>query len=174
MDHRLGCSRIPWMCTIQGHPSWRLQVDWICSGLAGEGWVPWVEGGRSLLHMIPHGPGWVEIHSAPASFARHIKHNCTVDRPMMITVHRLPLCRAHLLRAKIFFPWEIGPFGCEKILIFSWFQRWRIILETCTDKIYTKKTVLSKDLGFFGKTVFYNYSLWCIFFSDFPSELKSA
>ncbi len=32
------------MCTIQVHPSWKLQVDWICSGLAGGGWVLWVEG----------------------------------------------------------------------------------------------------------------------------------
>ncbi len=71
-DHAPGCSRIPWICTIQVHPSWRLQADWICSDLAGGGWVPWVEGGRSLLNMIPYGPGWAGIHSTPASFAWHI------------------------------------------------------------------------------------------------------
>ncbi len=70
-DPGLGCSQIPWVCTIQVHPSWRLQVDWICSGLAGGVWVPWVEGGRSLLQMILHGPGLAEIHSTPASFAWH-------------------------------------------------------------------------------------------------------
>jgi hypothetical protein len=43
-NHGLGCSQIPWMCTIQVYPSWRLQVDWISNGLAGGEWVPWVEG----------------------------------------------------------------------------------------------------------------------------------
>ncbi len=58
-DHRLGCSWTPWICTIQVHPSWKLQVDWICSGLAGGGWVPWLKGSRSLLPTIPHGLGSV-------------------------------------------------------------------------------------------------------------------
>ncbi len=68
------------MCTIQVHPSWKLQVDWICSGLAGGEWVPCAEGAMSLLHMISHGPGRAELHSTPASFAWHIEHNCTLDR----------------------------------------------------------------------------------------------
>ncbi len=42
--------------------------------------VPWVEGGRSLLHMIPYGPGWAEIHRTPVSFAWHIELNSTLGR----------------------------------------------------------------------------------------------
>ncbi len=88
-DHWLGCSRVPWLY-YPGPPSWRLQVDWIYNGLAGGVWVPWVEGGRSLLHMILHEPGWAEIHSTPASFVRHIKHNCTLVRSDMTAVHPIP------------------------------------------------------------------------------------
>ncbi len=82
-DPGLGCSRIPWMWTIQVHPSWSLLVDWICSALAGGLYVPWVEGGRSLLQMIPDEPGWAEIHSTPVSFAWHIEHNCTLGGSVM-------------------------------------------------------------------------------------------
>ncbi len=45
-DPRWGCLGSPWMCTIHVHPSWRLQIDWVYSGLTGGGWVPWVEGGQ--------------------------------------------------------------------------------------------------------------------------------
>jgi hypothetical protein len=41
--------------------------------------VLWVKGDRTLLHMIPHGPGRTELHSTPTSFAWHIEHNCTLD-----------------------------------------------------------------------------------------------
>jgi hypothetical protein len=67
-DHKLGCSQIPWMWIIQVHSSWKLQVNWICSSLTGGGWVLWVEGGRSLLHIIPHGLAWAEIQSTTAFF----------------------------------------------------------------------------------------------------------
>ncbi len=53
VDHGLGCSPTSWMYTIEVDPSSKLQVDWICSGLAGGGWVPWVEGClySTLFHM---------------------------------------------------------------------------------------------------------------------------
>ncbi len=50
----VGCSRSPWRCTIQAHPSLKLQVDWRCSGLAGRGWVPWRGGWVST----PHNSTW--------------------------------------------------------------------------------------------------------------------
>ncbi len=45
--------------------------------------MPWVEGSRTLLHKIPNGPGWAEIHSTPASFARHIVQTCTLEGLVM-------------------------------------------------------------------------------------------
>jgi hypothetical protein len=73
----LGCSRTLWVRTIQVHPFSKLQVDWINSGLAGGGWVPWAEGGGSLLHMIPQRRGRAEIYSTQASLAQYIEHKCT-------------------------------------------------------------------------------------------------
>ncbi len=40
-------------------------------------------GGRSLLHMVPHGSGRAEIHSTPTSFAQNIEPNCTLDGSVM-------------------------------------------------------------------------------------------
>jgi hypothetical protein len=37
--------------------------------------------------MIPHEPGWAEIHSTPVSFAWYIEHNCTLDGLVITAVH---------------------------------------------------------------------------------------
>jgi hypothetical protein len=81
------------MYTIQVHPSWKLQVDWIPSGLTERGRVPWVEGDRSPLHIISHGPGRIELHSTPASFVWHIDHDCTLDRSVRTGYTRIFSCR---------------------------------------------------------------------------------
>ncbi len=52
-----------------------------------------MEGERSLLHMIPHGPGRGELHSTTTSFAWHIEHNCTFDRLVRTTYTRIFACR---------------------------------------------------------------------------------
>jgi hypothetical protein len=43
----------------------RLEPQWPDWG-GGEGGVPWVERGRSLLHIIPIGPGRAKLHNTPA------------------------------------------------------------------------------------------------------------
>ncbi len=98
-DHGLGCSWIPWAFTLQVCPSWKLQVDWICSGLAGDRWVPWVEGGRSLLNMIPHGPSWEEIDSTPAFFLPGtLSTTSHLADQSWSAVHLIPPIWAHYFR----------------------------------------------------------------------------
>ncbi len=50
-DNGFGCLQTLMLCTIQVHPSARLLVGWICTGLGGGGLAAWVEGVTSLLHM---------------------------------------------------------------------------------------------------------------------------
>ncbi len=81
-DPRLGCSRIPWMCTFQVYSSLRLQVDWISSCLAG-GQVSashdstWARLGRdpqySSFFCMVH---WAQLHTWRIGHYR-----CTPDFP---------------------------------------------------------------------------------------------
>ncbi len=111
-DHGLGCSQNPWMCTIHIHPSSKLQIDWICSGLAGGGWVPWVEGAglcftwfhicqagqRSTVHHPLHGTwsttahltdwSWHAIPPIPSGRAQAC---CPWSRSSLLRFHQVVL-----------------------------------------------------------------------------------
>ncbi len=102
-DHRFGCSQTLLVCTIQVHPSARLLVDWIWSGLGGGGgWlgrrgVSGLGGGGAHLHStwFHTGLGWAEIHCTPASFVQHIEHNCTLNRSDVTCCTPDFFCREH-------------------------------------------------------------------------------
>ncbi len=84
----LGHSR---MYTIQVHPSWKLQVDWIPSSLTGG--MGALGGGG---HIIPHGQCRVVFHSTPASFVWHIGHKCTLDGSVRTACTQHFFCRVQL------------------------------------------------------------------------------
>jgi hypothetical protein len=52
-------------CSSFSEAASRLNFQWPDWGGGG---VPWVEGDRRLLHIIPHGPCRTELHGTPASF----------------------------------------------------------------------------------------------------------
>ncbi len=80
-DNGFGCLQTLMLCTIQVHPSARLLVDWICTGLGGGGLAAWVEGVTSLHHMNLYRAG-LSRDPLYTSFlcTAHLTHNWTLKR----------------------------------------------------------------------------------------------
>ncbi len=87
MGHWLSCFWTPWMCTIQVHCSSKLLVDWIYCGRGGGVSVPWVKGGGSLLHIIPHRPGLRRATACQLPLHSTLSTNAHLTYRIWLAVH---------------------------------------------------------------------------------------